>query len=129
MLYTLHEDEPNGESYSDLGHGKFDSAMAHFVWQTNLAGRLNADDEAINSDIGEGAARFGRRVQCWDGQGFVYLDTYSTVAEAEEAMARAHEALDEPDDDDDDDVPVNPYAGPGGLLDEFRQAERMLGDE
>lgn len=139
MLYTLTHIMPNGiegepiahitESYTDLHHGKYDSQMAHFVSLNLEHGVLTADEEASLPDVGEWAGRFGRRVLFNDSQGFVYLDTYGNAQEAEEAFHRMTVDWDEDDEDDSDDTPVNPYAGPRGLLDEIKQAERILGSE
>jgi hypothetical protein len=141
----LYDNNGTQESYTFLHWGKFGSQMAHFLWVHTLGGAMQEDDFASNSDIGESATRFGRRVLVCDSQGFVDVDTYATIGEAEQAMVRAHAALDEPDEEEEpefcddashrwfgnhttDQCP-NPYAQPGGLLDEFRQAERLLGDE
>lgn len=70
-----------------------------------------------------------------DDRGFVYVGYYGTEDEARSVYARLQEDVDnlyrgnDGDEEDETEDEENPYAVPGGLLDEVRYAESFLTDE
>ena len=116
------------ETYSTDWSTKFSSPMARYINGQVLGHGDYGDEDWSDPDLSEGAARYGRRVLSWDSQGFVDLATYATEDEAREAFAASQPVWEDEDGDEDEDEP-NPHAIPGGLLDEIRQAERLIGSE
>lgn len=82
----------------DTGYGKFNSPMAAFIYERCL---LHGDfgDSETSDDQGNWASRYGRRVLVGDDSGFVTLDQYDTVAEAEAAIVQWAEILEPADDE------------------------------
>lgn len=84
--------------YSDLHWGKYDCAIAQYI-EVQVMGNGDFGDDEWSDGQGNGWARFGRRIQSWNDQGFVACDTYATEAEArqvaEDALAEIERLQDE----------------------------------
>lgn len=64
-----------------------------------------------------------------NSQGFHDVEWFKDEDKARAHVQSLDAAWNEDEEDDDEEEPINPYEGPGGLLDEIRQAERELGTE
>lgn len=124
------------ESTKDLNWGKYDSPMAKYVHYLTGDGRLHEDEWDSLPDAGEYVGRYGRRIQYVDSRGFVYLFTYADEVEAVAAFAELTSGWHAEDEDEYPTPSERRQAEeerrrnePGGLLDEVRQAERLLGTE
>lgn len=73
--------------YSNLHWGKYDSPIAQYI-TIRIMDEGDMGDEWESDGDGTGMARFGRRVQWWDDQGFVGCDVFGTVDDAIAAFAR-----------------------------------------
>ena len=70
------------ENY-DTSHGKFESPMAHYVYDMMMEGM---SDESWSTWWGDWADRIGKRIVFGDDRGFVYLTRYDNVDKAAEGM-------------------------------------------
>lgn len=77
------------------GPGRYCDGMAVLLDQ--LAGMGGEDDFAGDFSMTGTATRFGRRVLQGDTDGFLWTETYPTVAAAKDAMLYAHDCLDDSD--------------------------------
>lgn len=111
---------------------KFDSPFTAFLYERYVCGWYDDEYGSVDED-GVSVVRMGRYALVFDSQGFVSSDRPGRtqpefIRWIENNYPHLVDADDTDDDDDSEEDVVNPYAGPGGLLDEVRQSERMLGD-
>lgn len=73
------------ELYDTSGPGKFEGEppLTRYVYEQYAMNGDFGDEDTANSDLGEWCSRYGKRLLWGDSQGFIYLDKYATVAEAQ----------------------------------------------